>query len=109
MRSNGEGGASQHDPDQHQGQRDVQPDGDHGEGRRKGRKENHDGDDEPDMVGLPDGTDGLVDQSALRLAVTTHGKESPDPCSEIRSTEQQIQSQGTDQRGGDYEFIRGHR
>jgi|GEM_PF-4422814 len=87
MSPNGEGGPTQYDPDQHQRQWDVQSDRDHGEGRRKGRKENHDGDDEPHVVGLPNRTDRLIDERPLRLPLTAHCKKRPDAGPEVRSAE----------------------
>ena len=85
-----ERGTAQHDPDQHQRERDVQPDTELGECRRKAGEQQDDREDEPDVVRLPHGTDRVRDELALLCLTRTAREQVPNAAAEVRAREQYV-------------------
>ena len=56
--------SAQHDADQHEGERDVERDGQLGERAGETGEEQHDGEDQPDMVRLPHRADRVGDRAS---------------------------------------------
>ena len=98
MGPDSEGGASKHDPDEHERQRNMQASRNNREGGRERSKKNGDGNDQPDVVCFPDGPDGLIDQRPLLLRVAAESKEAPDPGAEIRNTGEKVKCQRPEER-----------
>jgi hypothetical protein len=96
MGANGECDSSQNDSDQQQCKRDVESDRDEGERLREGGEQDGDGNDQPHMVGFPDGPDGPVDQGALFLLLRPERQERPHAGTEIGSSKEDITGQGAD-------------
>ncbi len=90
----GERGAAPHDPDQHERERDVQLDGEECEGGREAREEEHDHQDQPDVVRLPDGPDRVGDEVPLRVAPRPARQEIPHSASEIGAAQQDVRGEG---------------
>src|SRR5207244_8320050 len=80
-------GATQYDADQDKGQGDVQQGPEPGERGRKAGEEQHQREDEPDVVRLPEGADGLGDELALPLLTWTAGDNVPDATANSRPPE----------------------
>jgi hypothetical protein len=70
----GEGRAAQDDADKHDRERDVQRGADGREGAGEADEEQHDDEDQPHMVGLPDRADRVVDELALVLGAGARGQ-----------------------------------
>ena len=56
----------------------MEGDGERGERRWKGGEDDDHHQDQPDVVGLPDGTDGVLDERALLFAARARGQQIPD-------------------------------
>jgi hypothetical protein len=88
----GEAGAAQHDPEQSEPQR-QRAGGHHcGERVREGGPEHHQREDQPDVVGLPDRGDRLVDQPPRRApAPVAAGQQVPQAAAEVGPTQHRVQ------------------
>ena len=95
-------GATQYDADQDKGQGDVQQGPEPGERGRKAGEEQHQREDQPDVVRLPDRADGLGDELALPLLTWTAGEKVPDATAKIRPSEQRVGVEGHENDHGQH-------
>src|SRR5207247_11320581 len=82
--------APQHDPDEHEGERDVEPRAEQRERRWEAGEEQHDGEDEPDVVRLPYRADRVGDELALALLAGPACEQGPHAAPEVRAPEQRV-------------------
>src|SRR6185295_17880404 len=68
------------------------------EGAREGREHQHDHEDQPDVVGLPDGRDGLVQRAPLFGLARAASQQIPDPGAQIRAARERVQHQAQAER-----------
>jgi hypothetical protein len=97
----GEGRAAQDHADEHHGQRDVQGGGDRGEGQREADEEEHDDEDQPHMVGLPDRPDRVVDEVALVVGAGPRGEHQPGAAAEVGARAERVDHQRGQHDAGD--------
>jgi hypothetical protein len=83
----GERRPPQHDAHQHQRQRNVKDGSQTGVDRREAGECEDDRQNEPDVIRLPDGADGMGDDFALALTAGTGGQQIPDAAPEIGAAE----------------------
>ena len=96
----GERRAAQHDADQHQRERNVQHDAEPREHRREAGEREHDRQDQPDVVGLPDRPDGVADHLALAVAPRPAGEQVPHAAAEVGAAEQHVGVEARRQSAG---------
>ena len=82
--------AAQHDPDEHERERDVQHDAKGGERRGEGGEEQHDDEDEPHVIRFPDRPDLRGDQLALRGASRAAREQVPHAAAEVRAAGEHV-------------------
>ena len=99
----GEAGAAQDDPEGGQGERHVERRHHRAEGLREGGPEDDEDEDQPDVVGLPDGGQRALDQRPRPLALLgVAGDQVPETGAEVGAAEDRVEG-GADpeDRGAD--------
>ncbi len=96
--------AAQHDAQQHRRQRNVQR-GHHGRERcRPGGEQEHDDEDEPDVVRFPNRADGFGDEVAAAAGARAGGEHVPDARAKIRAAHQRVEDERDEGDKGDEVF-----
>ena len=78
-------------PTSDEGEREVETDRESGEGRWKAREQQHDAEDQPDVIGFPNGADRVCDRFALLRAARTAGECVPNAAAEIGAAENRVE------------------
>jgi hypothetical protein len=91
--------AAQHHAEQHERDRHVERGHHDGEGGREGGEEDDDHEDQPHVVGFPDGRDGVLDDLALPLRARAGREQVPQAAAVIGAAGQRVD----DERGEDDE------
>ena len=86
----GERRPAQDDADQHQRDRHVQRRGQVGVRARKTGEQEHHHENEPHMVGFPDGADGFGDECTLFVALSSACQQIPDATAKIGAAEEHV-------------------
>ena len=108
-RAQGVGRAAQDDADPRDEERDGERRGDRAEGRRIGRPADHEHEDQPDVVGLPDGAHGVVGVLAQRLvALAAAAQQLPEARAEVGAAQHCVRGQ-SDEHQDDRELGESHR
>ena len=98
----GEARSAQHDPDRGDRQRDEQRQRDRGVRLGEPGPQQHEAEDQPHVVALPDGADRVVDHLARPLAAgRSSGDQIPEPGAEVGAAEDRVQHDGEQQQHGD--------
>jgi len=79
------------DADEREGDRHVARNRDRGEGARIGGEEHDDHEDQPDVVGFPDGRDGVLDRRALVARAGASRDEVPEATPEVRASGEHVE------------------
>ena len=88
----GEAGAAQDDPQRRQRDRHVEGREDRAEGRREGGPEDDEDEDQPDVVGLPDGGQRALDQRPRpRALLVPAGDQVPEAAAEVGAAEERVE------------------
>ncbi len=105
----GEGAAAQDDAHEHDHQRDVKAPRHLHVDRRERDEEDHQGDDDPDVVRLPDRSDGLFTGCADLRALVRRGEHLHDPDAEVRAAADHVEHESQAQEARDEELGGAHR
>ena len=100
------GRTAQHDPDEDRRHGDMQRRHDDGEGGREAREEDHDHEDEPDVIGLPDRSDRVLDGLALTLRSGAQGQQVPHAAAIVGATRKGVEHERHQDGGPERELNR---
>jgi hypothetical protein len=98
----GERRSAENDANQHQRERDVKHGAEPGVHRRKAGEGEHDGQNQPDVVRLPNRTDRVGDDLPLAMASRSRREEIPDAAAEVGASEKDVRVQRKRQNGGQH-------
>jgi hypothetical protein len=85
--------AAQDDADEHRRERDMERDPGRRVREREGGEEHHHDEDQPDVVGLPDRRQRLLDELALRAGAPAEGEQIPEAAAEIGAAGERVDGQ----------------